>query len=168
MNEVVHLNKIHKSGYYLFPIACTVAALSFIDINYAFLLGFFAIPTSIGLLVKGIKHFSLLSMLSKLLTFFGCFILLVASPVGCSFHTNQTKSDLQSLILNLDAHKKTHGTYPSKLSGLKQKAPQCYSPKRDVLYLYDKDGNEFMLICVTFAFNKLSYNSRTKVWSNHD
>lgn len=157
-----------KPGFVFFSAACLVFAISILDINQAFIMGFIAIPASIAIFVKTVKRNKSLTLLSKNLTYFGCVLLLAASPVGCSYNTSQTKNKLQPLISQLDEFKSTHGTYPADLSVLHQPIPQCHSPQRNVLYIHVKELNEYSLTCVIFGFNKLTYNSHMKSWANFD
>jgi hypothetical protein len=158
--------KVSKPGFKLVIWACVALLFSMADSNMAFVVGFLATPAGIVIFIKRLAHSRL-----PALTCLACLILLVAGPGGCSYHTVQTKRGLYPIISALTEYKAKHGSYPKNLSLLQLKSePFCHSPRQRVLYGVDGEDkdNEYHLTCYTFAFNKLTYSSKTRGWRNWD
>jgi len=96
-------------------------------------------------------------------------LLLAASIATRNFQEAQLDARLQPVIGALEAYHQAEGTYPESLKELTPRyldsVPDC--PCHGLL-MYSKDGDGFSLTCVTFGFNKRTFDSRWGRWRNWD
>ncbi|MCI5207896.1 MAG: hypothetical protein D3910_03705 [Candidatus Electrothrix sp. ATG2] len=99
-------------------------------------------------------------------------ILLVSGPVSCSIQTRLLELRLQPVIAALKTYHESNGSYPGSLDELVpdylQSVPSC--PKHKLVFFTRNkaDTTQFGLSCVTFGFNKHTYDSATGAWKDWD
>jgi hypothetical protein len=99
-------------------------------------------------------------------------ILLVSGPVSCSIQTRLLELRLQPVIAALKTYRNSNGIYPGSLDELVpdylQSVPSC--PKHKLVFFTRNkaDTTQFGLTCVTFGFNKHTYDSATGAWKDWD
>jgi hypothetical protein len=146
--------------------ACMI--FSWTDVNHAFMLSFLMVPLAIYAAIHKFRDGFSRPLARRFLTYFGCLLLLVSGPSGCAFATHKTEESMSPVIAALERFRDVNGNYPANLELLKTEIPNCYSPKRKPLYVALASGKKFDLTCMTFAFNKHTYESNSKTWRDWD
>ena len=143
--------------------------------NAAMIAGFVAVPLALLAFVSAAKKwggYTRKSMYQRICLMLIGTILLVSGPVSCSIQTRLLELRLQPVIAALKTYRENNGSYPGSLDDLVpdylQSVPSCPN-RRIILFTRKEVGTaQFELTCVTFGFNKHSYDSATGVWKDWD
>jgi hypothetical protein len=159
-------------------IALTGAVLVFISavgFNAAMFVGFVAVPLALHAFVSAVRRWDGYTRANTRwrvgLTVIGA-VLLVLAPVSCSVQSRLLEFRLQPVIVALEAYRDVNGSYPGAIDTLVPEyldiLPTC--PNVGILYFPRDEGGitTFALTCVTFGFNKHTYNSATGAWQDWD
>ncbi len=149
--------------------------ISAVGFNAAMLVGFVAIPLALHAFVSAVRKWDGYSRTNTRwrvgLIIIGA-VLLVLAPVSCSVQSRLLEVRLEPIIVALEAYRDANGSYPGAIDALvpeyMQSMPTC--PNFGVLYFPADEGGtkSFALTCVTFGFNKHTYNSATGSWKDWD
>ncbi len=136
--------------------------------NAAMIAGFIAVPLALLAFVSAAEKwggYTRKSMYQRVgLMVIGA-ILLVSGPVSCSVQSRLLELRLQPVIAALKTYRESNGSYPGSLDEL---VPSC--PNHKVVFFTRKEAYtaQFELTCVTFGFNKHTYDSATSAWKDWD
>jgi hypothetical protein len=99
-------------------------------------------------------------------------ILLVSAPVSSSIQTRLLELRLQPVITALKTYRESNGSYPDSLNKLipdyLQSVPSCPNHRIAFFTREEADTAQFSLTCVTFGFNKHTYDSAARTWKDWD
>jgi len=99
-------------------------------------------------------------------------ILLVSGPISCSVQSRLLELRLQPVIAALKTYRDSNDSYPGSLDELVpdhlKSVPSCPNRKIASFTRKEADTTQFELTCVTFGFNKHTYNPAAGVWKDWD
>ncbi len=152
-----------------------LAVASATGFNAAMIAGFVAVPLALLAFVSAAKKwdgYTRKSIPQRVgLMVIGA-ILLVSEPVSCSVQSRLLELRLQPVIAALETYRDINDSYPGSLNELipdhLQSVPSC--PKHKLVFFTRNkaDTTQFGLTCVTFGFNKHTYDSATGAWKDWD
>lgn len=157
----------------LMVVAVVVVAITFLGANWAFLVGIVAVPLGLYLFLSAIVRLARARTGWPVAGITGAcgVVILLAGATACSVHTSALESKLAPLVAALERYRVDNGNYPERLDSLVptylRMLPTC--PGRPVSYSRPIGATpSFDLTCVTFGFNKHSYDSFTAKWKDWD
>jgi len=159
----------NKRDWKLLAIAVTAAVLSMIGANSAFIVGVIAVPSALVAMGLRLLDKQKRETQMKFVAYGSCLLLLVSGPGGCAIGTYRVEKAAEPIIKALEQYRLKHGLYPKKEEiELLLATNPCPSLDRKFYYAPLKDGGDFDLTCVTFGFNKHSYQGSRKRWEDWD
>ncbi|MCI5125484.1 MAG: hypothetical protein D3925_13665 [Candidatus Electrothrix sp. AR5] len=135
--------------------------------NAAMIAGFVAAPLALVTFVSAAKKWD--GYTRKMVI--GA-ILLASGPVSCSIQSRLLELRLQPVIPVLKTYRDSNDSYLDLLDKLVpdhlESVPSC--PNRRIISFTRKEADtaQFSLTCVTFGFNKHTYDSATGAWKDWD
>lgn len=157
----------NQADWKLLVIAVVAAILAIIGPNAAFTIGFVAIPSAIIACGRRILGHEKRSMKMRFIAYGGCALLAISGPGGCALNTFRVEKTATPIITALEQYKVKCGNYPEKLESVA--SPQCSACTSGKFYYSSRDKREqYRLTCVTFGFNKHTYQSETQKWTDWD
>lgn len=102
-------------------------------------------------------------------------VFFASAPVSCAVQTRILEMKLKPTIAAVYRYHQNVGHYPEELEDLVpdylRTLPDCSDgrPYRLHYFTHTAEGRQvFHLVCPTFAYNKLAYDSRSGRWRNRD
>ena len=144
--------------------------------NAAMVIGFAAVPLALFTFVSGAKKwdgYTRKSIYQRAgLMAIGA-ILLVSAPVSCSIQSRLLELRLQPVITALKAYRDINDRYPQSLDELvpdylTSAVPTCPNRRPISFSQNNAETAQFELTCVTFGFNKHTYDSAAGAWKDWD
>ncbi len=152
-----------------------LALISAVGFNAAMIVGYVAVPLALLAFVSAVRKWDGYTRASTYwrvgLMAIGA-VLLVLAPVSCSLQSRLLDVRLQPIIVALDAYRDVNGSYPRAIDalvpGYMESIPTC--PNNRILYFGPEEAGttKFALTCVTFGFNKHTYDSARGSWEDWD
>lgn len=100
-----------------------------------------------------------------------CVSLVVISRFAYTHHIVRLEARIQPTITALEAYRAENGAYPEvtrgEIGGGIELA-NCHRRQRAHYFRHAADARRFSITCVTFAFNKHTYDSNQGAWTDWD
>lgn len=158
-----------KRDWKLLVIAIIAAILSMVGANSAFMIGIIGVPSAFVAIGRRLFDTQKRDMKMKIVAYGGCILLFVSGPGGCAINTYRVEKAAEPIIQALEQLRNKNGIYPKKEEVeplLLSKSYPCTGGR--FYYLQLQEGADYDLTCVTFGFNKHSYQRSRKQWKDWD
>ena len=157
----------NRTDWRLLVTAVVAATLAVIGPNAAFTIGFVAIPSALVACGRRIFDHDKRSLKMRLVAYGGCALLAISGPGGCALNAFRVERTAEPIISALEQYRLKNGFYPEKLEAVA--SPQCSACTSGKFYYSSRDKREqYRLTCVTFGFNKHTYQSENRKWIDWD
>jgi len=169
MMKKENMDNSNKRDWKLLAIALTAAVLSMVGANAAFLVGFIAVPGALAALGRRLFDKQKRDLQMRFIAYGGGLLLLVSGPGGCAIGTHRVEVAAEPIIKSVEQHRLSHGQYPTEQE-VEPVLASNPSPSLDRKFHYVslKGGTDYHLTCVTYGFNKHSYQGASKQWVDWD
>jgi len=171
-NEATKRLLRNPTGYWV--AAGALAVLGALGFNPNMMVSLVAVPAFLAALLSLIRNLfhGPAAIRNRGLILLAMTLLLAVNLAECRTRTWLLERHLAPVISGLEAYRKAKGFYPDRVDAIVpeflQGMPRC-SEHRPVLYLKNRKGPDgFDLTCVTFGFNKHSYDSVAGAWRDWD
>lgn len=167
---------LRRRTYRLAIAGLFLVLVSATGLNTAMIAGFVAVPLAPACLcVRSEKvggGYTRQSIYQRICLMLIGAVLLVSAPVSCSIQSRLLELRLQPVIAALKTYRESNGSYPDSLDELVpdylESVPSCPNRKVVSFTREEADTAQFSLTCVTFGFNKHTYDSATGAWKDWD